>query len=72
MASYNCPQCQKITVFSSDNLYRPFCSKRCRTLDLGKWADEAYRIPDRTTSVDSEMPIPDETEEIEDEDHFLH
>ncbi|VTS03913.1 dna gyrase inhibitor : DNA gyrase inhibitor YacG OS=Cystobacter violaceus Cb vi76 GN=yacG PE=3 SV=1: DUF329 [Tuwongella immobilis] len=23
----------------------PFCSKRCRTIDLGRWLDEAYRVP---------------------------
>lgn len=27
-----------------DNLYRPFCSERCRLVDLGKWASEEYRI----------------------------
>jgi endogenous inhibitor of DNA gyrase (YacG/DUF329 family) len=25
----------------------PFCSRRCRTIDLGRWLDEAYRLPSR-------------------------
>lgn len=39
-----CPQCRKKVLWSEDNPYRPFCSKRCRLLDLGAWADESHRI----------------------------
>lgn len=39
-----CPQCRTKVVWSTDNPYRPFCSKRCRLLDLGAWADESHRI----------------------------
>ena len=39
-----CPQCRTKVVWSQDNPYRPFCSKRCRLLDLGAWADESHRI----------------------------
>ncbi|MCG7598945.1 DNA gyrase inhibitor YacG [Halomonas sp. McH1-25] len=39
-----CPQCRTKVVWSMDNPYRPFCSKRCRLLDLGAWADESHRI----------------------------
>ncbi|WP_163648969.1 DNA gyrase inhibitor YacG [Modicisalibacter sp. 'Wilcox'] len=39
-----CPQCRTRVVWSTDNPYRPFCSKRCRLLDLGAWADESHRI----------------------------
>jgi endogenous inhibitor of DNA gyrase (YacG/DUF329 family) len=39
-----CPVCVKETVWE-DNPFRPFCSERCRLLDLGKWASEDYRIP---------------------------
>jgi endogenous inhibitor of DNA gyrase (YacG/DUF329 family) len=28
-----------------DNPWRPFCSERCKSIDLGGWASEAYRIP---------------------------
>jgi endogenous inhibitor of DNA gyrase (YacG/DUF329 family) len=38
-----CPVCKKETAWK-DNPFRPFCSERCRILDLGKWAAEEYRI----------------------------
>ncbi|SHF49750.1 hypothetical protein SAMN02745148_02778 [Modicisalibacter ilicicola DSM 19980] len=39
-----CPECRKKVVWTTDNPYRPFCSKRCRLLDLGAWAEESHRI----------------------------
>lgn len=42
----NCPQCGKIVVWNPENRYRPFCSERCKMIDLGQWASESYRIPD--------------------------
>ncbi|HEX9020325.1 MAG TPA: DNA gyrase inhibitor YacG [Nitrospirota bacterium] len=39
-----CPICKKETAWD-DNPFRPFCSERCRLIDLGKWASEDYRIP---------------------------
>lgn len=39
-----CPQCRTQVIWTNDNPYRPFCSKRCRLLDLGAWADESHRI----------------------------
>jgi hypothetical protein len=44
MRTVKCPTC-RIKVSWQDNPYRPFCSARCRTIDLGSWADESYRIP---------------------------
>jgi uncharacterized protein len=41
-----CPICGKDSVFSPENEFRPFCSKRCRLTDLGAWANEEYAIPD--------------------------
>ncbi len=40
-----CPYCGQPAVFSSENPYRPFCSERCRLIDLGQWANEEFRIP---------------------------
>lgn len=37
----SCPICKKPTVES----YRPFCSKRCADVDLGRWMSESYAIP---------------------------
>jgi endogenous inhibitor of DNA gyrase (YacG/DUF329 family) len=48
-----CPQCHQ--GFSQEkNPYRPFCSERCKMIDLGNWLDEQYRIPDESGGFDSE------------------
>jgi endogenous inhibitor of DNA gyrase (YacG/DUF329 family) len=41
----NCPQCGKGVVWDTTNRFRPFCSERCKMIDLGAWATESYRIP---------------------------
>ena len=40
-----CPRCGMHVVWSTENKYRPFCSERCKLIDLGQWATEAYRVP---------------------------
>lgn len=40
-----CPACGKPAAWE-DNPDRPFCSERCRLLDLGAWADERYVVDD--------------------------
>lgn len=44
-AVVSCPICGKKTPFGPENKYRPFCSERCKLIDLGQWATESYRIP---------------------------
>ncbi len=44
MTTYiKCPNCQKQTTWQ-DNKWRPFCSERCKTIDLGDWASERHFI----------------------------
>ena len=50
----NCPQCGKTVVWESTNRFRPFCSERCKTNDLGEWATESYRIPDTELKIKEE------------------
>lgn len=40
-----CPQCGGPSAYSPENRFRPFCSERCKLIDLGHWANESYRIP---------------------------
>ncbi len=40
-----CPQCGGDSIYASSNPYRPFCSERCKNLDLGAWASESFRVP---------------------------
>ncbi len=39
-----CPICKTATTWE-ENPFRPFCSERCKLVDLGAWADDKYRIP---------------------------
>ncbi len=41
----NCPYCKKQSEYSLENAFRPFCSERCKMIDLGVWATEGYAIP---------------------------
>jgi len=38
-----CPTCKQWTEWKN-NRYRPFCSERCKLIDLGAWAKEEYKI----------------------------
>lgn len=39
-----CPACRADTLYSPANRFRPFCSARCKGLDLGAWASEHFRV----------------------------
>jgi endogenous inhibitor of DNA gyrase (YacG/DUF329 family) len=40
-----CPTCGAQSAYTPNNHFRPFCSERCKLIDLGQWATESYRIP---------------------------
>ena len=40
-----CPTCRKTVAWSEAEAYRPFCSERCKLIDLGEWASGSYAIP---------------------------
>jgi endogenous inhibitor of DNA gyrase (YacG/DUF329 family) len=40
----DCPACGSSTVYTSGNPFRPFCSERCKVIDLGAWASDQYRV----------------------------
>ncbi|XLM23248.1 DNA gyrase inhibitor YacG, partial [Chromobacterium piscinae] len=40
-----CPTCRAEVRWEAQSRYRPFCSERCRLIDLGQWASENYRVP---------------------------
>lgn len=39
-----CPNCKTPTKYDVNNEYRPFCSERCKLIDLGEWAQERYAL----------------------------
>ncbi|HEY2675634.1 MAG TPA: DNA gyrase inhibitor YacG [Steroidobacteraceae bacterium] len=47
-----CPTCRREVEFSPASLYRPFCSDRCRLIDLGAWFSEQHKIPEESTSAE--------------------
>ena len=42
-----CPTCKKLIEYSLKNKFRPFCCERCQMIDLGDWANENFKIPDK-------------------------
>jgi endogenous inhibitor of DNA gyrase (YacG/DUF329 family) len=48
-----CPWCRTEVPWEG-NPFRPFCSERCQTLDLGAWAAERYRVPGETVEPSPE------------------
>jgi endogenous inhibitor of DNA gyrase (YacG/DUF329 family) len=48
-----CPICKRMTTWE-ENPWRPFCSERCKLLDLGAWASEKYRVPGRKEEEEDE------------------
>lgn len=48
-----CPTCRIPTSWAG-NPFKPFCSERCQTRDLGAWASESYRVPEKPQEEDGE------------------
>jgi hypothetical protein len=50
-----CPQCSRLVTWPDTPTY-PFCSERCRLIDLGAWAEGEYRIPSEAMPDDEAWP----------------
>jgi len=53
-----CPTCGARVPWTPESKFRPFCSERCKTIDLGAWANESYRIPVVQRDDDDESAPP--------------
>lgn len=51
-----CPTCGAPAPWTPENRWRPFCSERCKLIDLGQWAAEKYRVPVAGQPRDEEAP----------------
>lgn len=49
-----CPTCDKSVIWEPESTFRPFCSNRCKLIDLGDWADESHKIEQPITA---EQPL---------------
>lgn len=52
-----CPMCMTPVEWGPAAPFRPFCSERCKLLDLGAWANGSYRIP-AVDPPDDDEPLP--------------
>lgn len=53
VSSKTCPICGKPT----QEAFKPFCSKRCRDVDLNRWLSGVYSVPVKEEENEDEMPI---------------
>ena len=53
MLTVSCPICKKKIKYEG-NPFRPFCSERCKRIDLGTWASDGYVIQGKNTEVDED------------------
>lgn len=58
-----CPTCDRKILMSSDRKSLPFCSQRCRLVDLGRWLDERHALPS-TPNEDDESADENNSSEI--------
>ena len=68
--THKCPICHKVVA---ENKYKPFCSKRCADIDLGRWFDGSYAVPaqeldEKDYEVLEELSLPDKGEESTDKE----
>lgn len=49
-----CPACGGDSVYAAENPFRPFCSARCKNVDLGAWASEGFRLPADTGPAEND------------------
>jgi len=49
-----CPKCDKPVSWTAEELFRPFCSERCKFADFGEWIFEEKRIPGEPLKEDGD------------------
>jgi endogenous inhibitor of DNA gyrase (YacG/DUF329 family) len=54
-----CPTCERPLEWSAASPFRPFCSERCRLIDLGAWLSEERAIPGETPPPTDESDKPE-------------
>ena len=64
-----CPNCKKKNTWHPENASRPFCSDRCKLIDLGEWASETRKIPG--DPIDPNLSSDDNNGPNDTGDHFF-
>ena len=52
-----CPTCKKEIIYSNENPFRPFCSERCKLIDLGAWANEERSVAGPKVDEDEDADL---------------
>ena len=68
LKSLRCPTCRMLVTAEAENF--PFCSDRCRLIDLGKWASGGYVISTKVNDPEELESIAEEHRELPDESHY--
>ncbi len=55
-----CPTCNATVEWSAASRWRPFCSARCKQVDLGAWASDAYPVPGQPQQDEAGREVDDE------------
>jgi uncharacterized protein len=55
-ATVKCPTCGRSIEWSDQSPFRPFCSERCRIIDLGAWLTEKHAIPGPESQLEADAP----------------
>jgi uncharacterized protein len=50
-----CPTCRRDVEWTPASIYRPFCSDRCRLIDLGAWLTEQHKIPEDPATAEAPL-----------------
>lgn len=59
IAQIKCPTCGTQVEWRAENRFRPFCSERCKNIDLGAWSSGQYALPDAPESASDVESDPD-------------
>ena len=61
----NCPTCKAKVEWAPESEFRPFCSERCKLIDLGAWAEERHVISSPIAAATPKQRSQEQLEEIE-------
>ena len=68
----SCPHCKRMLPYDEANPLRPFCSERCKQIDLGRWAAGDYAIKGTSSEVEESNPSTMDAEFPRVPSKFLH
>lgn len=60
----SCPRCAKPVRWGPESPFRPFCSERCKMIDLGAWANEEYRVAVKDKDEDADAKSPESESDV--------